>query len=87
MITATALKSPRYLSALKAAALQAVRLSHRNVAPAAAVWVKNRRGEAAVYVQACRGRAIQFYDVEGRNITDVVLAALQVWHFERRYAS
>jgi phosphoribosylanthranilate isomerase len=87
MITATTLKSPRYLAALKAAAVQAVRQSHARVVPAAAVWVKNRRGEAAVYVQACRGRAIQFYDVEGRNITETVLAALQVWHFERRYAS
>jgi hypothetical protein len=40
-----------------------------------------------VYAQACRGRAIQFYDVDGRNITETVLGALQVWHFERRYAS
>lgn len=74
MITATTLKSPRYLAALKAAAVKAVQLSHMRVCPAAAVWVENRRGEAAVYVQACRGRAIQFYDVEGRNITGTVLA-------------
>ena len=87
MITVTALKSPRYLSALKAAALQAVRLSHRNVAPAAAVWVKNRRGEATVYVQARRGRPIRFYDVDGRDLTEMVLGALQVWHFEQRYSA
>lgn len=86
MITATTLKSPRYLAALKAAAVKAVQLSHMRVCPAAAVWVENRRGEAAVYVQACRGRAIQFYDVDGRNITAVVLGALQAWHFESRYS-
>lgn len=80
MITATALKSPRYLAALKNAALQAVRLSHRNVAPAAAVWVNNRRGEANVYAQACRGRSVQFYDVNGRNISETVLGALRKWH-------
>lgn len=87
MITATTLKSPRYLAALKAATVQAVRQSHARIIPAAAVWVKNRRGEAAVYVQACRGKPVQFYDVEGRDITETVLAALQVWHFERRFAS
>lgn len=86
MITATTLKSPRYLAALKAAAVQAVRQSHARIIPAAAVWVKNRRGEAAVYVQACRGRAIQFYDVQGRNVTPVVLEALQAWHFKERFA-
>ena len=80
MITRTALTSPRYLQALKSAALQAVRQSHARIVPAAAVWVKNRKGEAAVYVQACRGRSIQFYDVDGRNVTALVLGALQAWH-------
>lgn len=87
MITATALKSPRYLAALKAAAVKAIQLSHMRVCPAAAVWVENRRGESSVYVQACRGRSIQFYDLNGRNISETVLAALRVWHFERRYTA
>lgn len=84
MITTTALKSPRYLAALKTAALQAVRLAHSRVCPAAACWVKNRRGEASVYAQFCRGRSVEFFDTNGRNVTDLVLGALREWHAMKR---
>lgn len=84
MITTTALKSPRYLAALKTAALQAVRLAHSRVCPAAACWVKNRRGEASVYAQFCRGRSVEFFDTNGRNVTDRVLGALREWHAMKR---
>lgn len=80
MITRTALTSPRYLQTLKDATLKAIRQSHRQVAPAAAVWIPNRKGEANIYVQARRGRHVQFFDVDGRNITDMVMGGLAVWH-------
>lgn len=84
MITITALKSPRYLAALKTAALQAVRLAHSRVCPAAACWVKNRRGEASIYAQFCRGRSVEFFDTNGRNVTELVLGALREWHAMKR---
>lgn len=80
MITPTTLKSPRFLAALKAAALQAVKISHSRICPAAATWVYNRKGEATIYAQTARGRHVQFYDTNGRNVTDMVLAALREWH-------
>lgn len=80
MITATTLKSPRFLAALKAAALQAVKISHSRICPAAAAWVYNRNGEASVYAQTARGRHVQFYDTNGRNVTEMVLSALREWH-------
>lgn len=80
MITATALTSPRLLQAVKTATEDAVRLSHRKCAPFAAIWVRNRRNEPSFYVQAGRGRHVRYYDTNGRNITDTVLAALREWH-------
>lgn len=80
MITQTALRSPRYLAAIKAATVQAIRTAHSRVTPASAVWVENRRGDANLYVQACRGKSVEYRDNDGRDLTAVVLGALREWH-------
>ncbi len=80
MITQTALRSPRYLAAIKAATVQAIRTAHSRITPAAAVWVENRRGDANLYVQACRGKPVEYRDNNGRDLTDMVLGALREWH-------
>lgn len=80
MIAQTALRSPRYLAAIKAATVQAIRTAHSRVTPAAAVWVENRRGDANLYVQACRGKPVEYRDNNGRDLTDMVLGALREWH-------
>lgn len=80
MITQTALRSPRYLAAIKAATVQAIRTAHSRVTPAAAVWVENRRGDANLYVQACRGKPVEYRDNDGRDLTAVVLSSLRGWH-------
>ncbi len=80
MITRTALRSPRYLAAIKAATVQAIRTAHSRITPAAAVWVENRRGEANLYVQACRGKPVEYRDNDGRDLTGMVLGALREWH-------
>lgn len=80
MITATALKSARYLSAIRLAILAAVRASHAGARPAAAVWVNNRRGEPSIYAQAARGKHVRLYDLDGKDITARIMMALQTWH-------
>jgi len=80
MITATSLQSPRLLVAIKQAVLQAVTLSHSRVCPSAAKWVDNRLGEPCMYAQASRGKAVQLFDLNGRNVTDLIMSALRAWH-------
>ena len=76
MITTTALRSPRYLQAIKSAIVAAVRASHQRANPAAAVWINNRRGEPSIYAQAARGKPVRLYDLNGREVTERVMAAL-----------
>lgn len=85
MITQTALRSPRYLAAIKAATVQAIRTAHSRVTPAAAVWVENRRGHSNLYVQACRGKAVEYRDSNGRDLTQVVLSSMRGWHEALRW--
>lgn len=82
MITTTSLQSPRLLSAIKQAVLQAVSMAHSRACPSAAKWVDNRRGEPCLYAQASRGKPVQLFDLNGRNVTDLVMSALRAWHRE-----
>lgn len=80
MITQTALKSPRFLAAIKTATVRAIRTAYSRVVPASAIWVYNRHGESSMYVQAARGRSPEYRDPDGRDITVMVLGALREWH-------
>lgn len=68
MITRTSLTSPRLLNRIKAAAVDSVNTRKTR-------WVHNRRGSPCMYVQAPRGKHVQFYDLDNRNITTTVLEA------------
>jgi len=82
MITTTSLQSPRLLAAIKQAVVQAITLAHSRACPSAAKWVENRRGEPCMYAQASRGKPVQLFDLNGRNVTDLVMSALRAWHRE-----
>lgn len=83
MITTTSLQSPRLLAAIKQAVVQAVTLSHSRTCPSAAKWVDNRRGEPCLYAQASRGKPVQLFDLNGRNVTELVMSALRAWHSKK----
>jgi len=56
------------LNRIKAAAVDSVNTRKTR-------WVHNRRGEPCMYTQAPRGKHVQFYDLDNRNITTTVLEA------------
>lgn len=84
MLTATALKSPKFLAAIKAAAVSAVRKSHAGILPLGIAYAMNRKGEKSVTVVAHRGRSVEYFDSRDRDVTGRVLAALRAWHAESR---
>lgn len=84
MLTKTALKSSKFLAAIKAAAVAAVRKSHAGLLPVGIGYALNRRGAVAVRAVAHRGRSVEYFDSSDRDVTSLVLAALRAWHTEAR---
>jgi hypothetical protein len=82
MLTKTALKSPRFLAAIKAAAVAAVRKSHAHPLPVGIGYALNRKGAVAVRAVAHCGRSVEYFDSRDRDVTAQVLAALRAWHIE-----
>lgn len=85
MLNSTALKSPAFLVRIKAAAIEAVKNSHapnsrsHGIGQAVAC---NRKGRPAVLAAYHRRGGLEFFDMNDRDITTDVLAALRAYHRE-----
>lgn len=93
MINSNSLKSPAYLTRVKAAIVAAVRKSHAQICPVAIAYAANRKGVPSLVVVARRRtdahglQALEFFDSADHDVTAVVMASLQAWHAGQRVAA
>lgn len=85
MITTTSLSSPQFLAAIKQSVVEAVRKAGawRNTHVGARAVVHNRRSKPSLMVSFLAGGDLTFHDMEGRDVTGMVLQALRRWHADR----